>query len=108
MLNFNPDLVLVHYSGFRQESSDGPRLKLKLLIEYFVDSETKFLIYSRAEEKMLREKVDGLLADLYNRKPDLVNRIEVFGLLDHGRPSWQDPIVASNLKLRVKEILDVE
>ena len=108
MLDFNPNLIIIHYSGFRHENSDGQRLKLRLLIEYFVDSQTIFLIYSRADGELLREKVDDLLIDLYNDQSDLKGRIEVFGLFDYGEASWKDPIVASSLKLRVKKILNFE
>lgn len=108
MLDFNPDLIVIHYSGFRQENSDGPRLKIKLLIEYFMDSKTRFLIYSRRDEEVLKAAVDDLLKDLYQDQSGLNGRIEVFGLFNYGEPKWKDPIVASMLKLKVKKILNFE
>ncbi|MFC2125554.1 adenylate/guanylate cyclase domain-containing protein [Bacteroidota bacterium] len=108
ILNFDPALVIIHYSGFRQEDGTGPRIRLKLLIEFLADSETKFLIYSRAKEDSLEQRVNTLLLDLDIQHPDLLSRIYVFGLLDYGKPSLKDPVVANSLKLRIKQILGFE
>jgi hypothetical protein len=107
ILQFDPALVVIHYSGFRQERSEGPRRRLKLLISFFVESQTRFLIYSRAEEAVLRSRVDQLLGDLEGEHPGLLARVSVFGLLDHGPPSWRSPLTANAMKLRVKEILGI-
>lgn len=104
---FDPDLVVIHYSGFRQEDGSGPRERLRLFISYFVEGDTKFLIYSRADEARLRENVGVLLADLGSEHPVLLERISVFGLNDYGPPSWLSPLTTNPLKLRVKEILGI-
>ncbi|MCK5277043.1 MAG: adenylate/guanylate cyclase domain-containing protein [Cyclobacteriaceae bacterium] len=108
ILNFEPDLIIIHYSGFRQEDSSGSRLRLKLLIEFLADSNTMFLIYSRTKDNVLQQRVNDLLLDLYAHHSNLKSRIKVFGLLDYGQPSLKDPVVASSLKLKVKLILGFE
>ncbi len=105
ILQFDPDLIVIHYSGFRQEDGSGLRERLKLLISYFVESDTRFLVYSRAEEEILEQNMRGLLADLEAEHPGLMSRIGVFGLLDYGPPSWLSPLTANPIKIRVKEIL---
>ena len=105
ILQFDPDLIVIHYSGFRQEDGSGVRERLKLLISYFVESDTRFLVYSRAEEEILEQNMRGLLADLEAEHPSLMSRIGVFGLRDYGPPSWLNPLTANPIKLRVKEIL---
>ena len=107
VLRFNPDLIVIHYSGFRQEDGSGPRERLRLLISFFGESDTRFLIYSRAMEATLRGAVDGLLADLDAEHPGLLERISVFDLDDYGPPSWLSPLTTNPLKLRVKQILDI-
>lgn len=107
MLEFEPDLIVVHYSGFRQEDSYGPRERLKILIEFFIDEKTRFLIYSRGYNDSLRSQLDTLLTDLYQTHPGLKERIKVFGLLDYGTPRWMDPVVSSMLKLEIKKILNI-
>ena len=105
ILQFDPDLIVIHYSGFRQEDGAGPRVRLKLLISYFVESDTRFLVYSRQEEEELEQRMEDLLADLEAEHPGLMSRISVFGLFDYGPSSWLSPLTANPLKLRVKEIL---
>lgn len=104
ILQFDPDLIVIHYSGFRQEDGTGPRERLKLFISYFEDSDTRFLIYSRNSEAALRELVYDLLSDLSS---DLISRVDVFGLDDYGPGNWKSPLQANQLKLRVKDILGV-
>ena len=60
-----------------------------MFIRYFVDTETRFLIYSRAEEDALRGYVDELLKDLEAEHPGLLARVTVFGLATHGLPNWR-------------------
>ena len=105
ILQFEPELIVIHYSGFRQEDGSGPRERLKLLISYFVESDTRFLVYSRAYEEDLEQNMENLLADLAVGHPGLMSRIGVFGLNDYGPPSWLNPLTANPLKLRVMEIL---
>ena len=107
ILQFEPDLVVIHYSGFRQGFSDGQRDRLKLFMSYFAESETMFLLYSRQPETGLRSGVDGLLADVDEEHPGFLARVHVFGLPDHGSPLWRNPLTANALKLRVKDILDI-
>ena len=107
VLRFNPDLIVIHYSGFRQEDGSGPRERLRLLISFFGESDTRFLIYSRAVEAALRGTVDGLLADLDAEHPGLLERVSVFGLDDYGSRSWLSALTTNPLKLRVKQILDI-
>ncbi len=107
ILRLDPDLIVIHYSGFREEDGSGPRERLKLFVSHFGDSEARFLIYSRAEESFLRQRVDDLLADLDSQYPGLLSRISVFGLDDHGPPSWRSSLTANALERRVREILGV-
>ena len=81
------------------------RERLKLLINYFVESDTRFLVYSRAEEEILEQNMRGRLADLEAEHPGLMSSIGVFGLRDYGPPSWLSPLTANPIKLRIKEIL---
>ena len=108
ILQFRPALIIVHFSGFRQTDVSGPRERLKLLISYFVESSTEFLIYSRAEGPSLREQLDELIADLAKDHPDLRSRVHTFALIEYGERSWRDPMTASSLKLKVKEILELD
>ena len=105
ILQFDPDLIVIHYSGFRQEDGSGPRARLKLLISYFADSDTRFLVYSRAREEVLGQNMMDLLSDLDAEYPGLMSRVGVFGLSDYGPSSWLSPLTANPIKLRVKEIL---
>ena len=107
ILQFELDLVVIHYSGFRQGFSDGQRDRLKLFMTYFADSKTEFLLYSRQGEAGLRTGVDDLLADLDEDHPGFLARVHVFGLPDHGSRMWRNPLTANALKLRVKDILDI-
>ncbi len=107
ILRFDPELIVIHYSGFRQADGSGPRERLRLLISFFGESDTRFLIYSRAAEAALRVAVNGLLADLYAEHPGLLERVSVFGLDDYGPPSWLSPLTTNPLKLRVKQILAI-
>ena len=105
ILQFDPDLIVIHYSGFRQEDGSGPRARLKLLISYFAESDTRFLVYSRANEEALGQNMKDLLSDLEAEYPGLMSRVGVFGLSDYGPSSWLSPWTANPIKLRVMEIL---
>ncbi len=105
MVALQPQMIVIHYSGFRQEDGSGPRERLRLLISHFADSETQFLVYSRAREPDLRERVDQLLGELESAHAGLIARVSVFGLNDYGPPSWLSPLTADPLRLRVREIL---
>jgi hypothetical protein len=107
ILQFDPDLIVIHYSGFRQEDGSGPRERLKIFIGFFAESATQFLIYSRAKETVLRQAMDELLADLEEEHPGLLSRIHLFGLDDYGPRSWRSPLTANPLKLRVKDVLGI-
>ena len=107
ILRFNPDLVLIHWSGFRQEDGRGPRTRLKLFVSYFVETQTKFIIYSRQDDPDLRKKVNDLFRDLDTKYPGLLDRIFVFGLTTYGPKSWLSPLVRNPMKLKVKEILEI-
>ena len=104
----HPDLIIIHYSAFRQEDSTGPRRRLRLLVEFFADTDTRFLIYSRGEEAWLKGAVGELLVDLDREHPGLLDRIHVFGLPDHGERRWRDPTTAGSLKLLTKTILSID
>ncbi len=107
ILRFNPDLIVIHYSGFRQEDGSGPRERLRLLISFFGESNTRFLVYSRQVEARLRGVMDRLLADLDAEHPGLLDRVSVFGLDDYGPGSWLTPLTTTPFKLRVKQILAI-
>lgn len=107
ILQFDPDLVVIHYSGFLQGFSAAPRDRLKLFMSYFVETETHFLLYSRQDEAGLGAGVDALLADVDAEHPGFRSRVHVFGLEDYGAREWRNPLTANALKLRVKEILDL-
>ncbi|MFQ5529851.1 MAG: hypothetical protein ACE5FP_05815 [Gemmatimonadota bacterium] len=107
ILGFRPDLIIIHYSAFRQEYDEGPRTRLRLFIEFFAGTDTEFLVYGRRDGSWLRERMDELLRGLDSEHAGLLERVHVFGLLDYGARSWKDPATATPLKLRVKEILDL-
>ena len=102
---FDPDLILIHYSGFKQEDARGPRPKLKLLIEYFLASDTAFLIYSRAGRGWLDARVETVIAELVEQHPDLRDRVQIYPLLEYGEASWLDPAAALAIKLKIKDML---
>jgi serine/threonine protein kinase len=106
--SFQPDLIVVHYSGFNAEASpDEPRERLRTLIKFFADTPTKFLIYSRNPEAGVNANLSRLLADVYAQKPQLQQRIRGFGLADHGPPRWINSASGAELKLVVKEMLQL-
>ena len=106
---FEPDLIIVHYSGFNAEAPpDEPRERLRTLIKFFADTPTRFLIYSRNPEAWVNDHVSQLLADLYAQKPALRQRIRGFGLADHGPPRWINSSSGAELKLVVKEMLQLK
>lgn len=107
ILQFDPDLVVIHYSGFLQGFGDTPRSRLKLFMSYFVEADTQFLLYSRQDEAGLSAGVDVLLADVDAEHPGFRSRVHVFGLTDYGAREWRSPLTANALKLRVKDILDI-
>jgi hypothetical protein len=107
---FEPDLIVVHYSGFNAEAPpDEPRERLKTLIKFFADTPTQFLIYSRNNTDVsTNANLAKLLADLYAQKPDLRQRIHGFGMNDHGPPRWINSASGAELKLVVKQLLQLQ
>jgi hypothetical protein len=107
--SFEPDLIVVHYSGFNAEAPPTePRERLRTLIKFFADTPTKFLIYSRNNtDASLDETLSMLLAGLYAQNPQLRRRIRGFGLRDHGPPRWINSASGAELKLVVKEMLQL-
>jgi len=111
MLAFHPDLVIIHYSTFRGSDSGDARPGLKTFLSYFADRDrhTRFLIYTRSREAVIRDAVDSLMADVEAQHPGLLARMTFFGTPDHGGgPHWRDPVTAGELKLAVKRILRLE
>jgi len=111
MVGFHPDLVIMHYSTFRGSDSGDARPGLKTFLSFFADRDrdTRFLIYTRSGEAVIREVVDSLMADVETQHPGLLARITFFGTPDHGGgPHWRDPVTAGELKLAVKRILGLE
>lgn len=108
MKQFDPDLIVIHYSGFKQEDARGDRPQLRLLLEYFKNSDTEFLVYSRASQAWLDKAMDKVMAELYEDDPELKSRIEIFPLLEYGEPYWKDQGPAQGIKLKIKEMLDLE
>ncbi|MBM4195217.1 MAG: serine/threonine protein kinase [Gemmatimonadetes bacterium] len=104
---FRPDLIVIHYSGFNQEDATGPRTRLKTLVQFLADTPTKFLIYSRATEADLDVNLTALLSDLYVTHPGLRAQVRAFGLLDYGPPRWVKTVTGTQLKLVIKEILNL-
>ncbi len=105
---FNPDLIVIHYSGFKQADSSGDRPQLRLLIEYFQKTETEFLVYSRASNAWLEGNMNIVLEKLYAKHPDMRARVEIFPLLEYGEPQWMDQGAAQGIKLKIKEMLELE
>ena len=103
---FDPDLIVIHFSGFCQEECTD-RTRLKQLVEAFADTKTRFLIYSRARDDSLRFWVDTLLAAVERAHTGELRKVSTFGLLNYGTPHWRDPATAAALKLRVKQILEL-
>jgi hypothetical protein len=107
---FAPDLIVVHYSGFNAEASpDEPRERLKTLIKFFADTPTKFLVYSRNNtDASTNANLAKLLADIYAEKPHLRQQIRGFGMNDHGPPRWINSASGAELKLVVKQMLQLQ
>ncbi len=102
-----PDLVVIHYSGFREEDGTGPRERLRDFLAHFGDSETEFVIYSRTRGSVLDEAVGELLAQTSAEHPSLLSRVHVFGLDDHGERSWLSPPTIEALRESVVEVLEL-
>jgi hypothetical protein len=101
---FEPDLIVIHWSGFcQQECTD--RTRLLQLVQYFGASDTQFLIYSRAPGDSLRLWVNRLLQPAESAYPGTLARVSTFGVTDHGPPRFRDPVTAGALKLRIKSLL---
>ncbi len=108
ILRFEPALIVIHYSGFKQEDARGDRPQLRLLIQYFAEEDTQFLIYSRAGEAWLQGNMDEIMKDVYAAHPDLRDRVSVYPLLEYGEPHWTDPATSQGIKLKVKSLLGIE
>ena len=54
-----PELIVIHYSGFREEDGSGPRERLRYFLTQFGASETEFVIYSRTGGAALDENRAG-------------------------------------------------
>jgi len=108
IIQFDPDLIVIHYSGFKQEDASGDRPQLRLLAEYFLKTDTEFLVYSRASQAWLEGKMDIVLKELYTENPAMRDRIKIFPLLEYGEPNWMDQASAQGVKLKIKDILDIE
>jgi len=115
---FNPDLVLIHLSGFCAPECNAPEAvnRLKLFLSYFDNTKTQFLIYSRLPdgacnpgscETKLRFALDSVFAGTYAADPTLQSRIHAFGVKDYGAPYWRDPTTSNALKLRVRKLLQL-
>lgn len=105
---FDPDLIVIHYSGFKQEDASGDRPQLRLLVDYFKKTDTEFLVYSRASQDWLDGNMNIILEELYKEVPGLKDRVDIFPLLEYGEPNWKDQSSAQAIKLKVKEILELE
>lgn len=108
ILQFEPELIVIHYSGFKQEDSSGDRPQLRLLIKYFLKTETKFLIYSRAGNAWLDGNMNIVMEELYAQNPELRTRIDIFPIMEYGKPEWKDQATAQALKLKIKDMLQLE
>ncbi len=101
-----PELVVIHYSGFREEDGTGPRERLGAFIARFGEMETEFLVYSRTLATVLDDAMAELLAAAAAEHPSLLRRVHVFGLDDHGERSWLSGATLGALRERVTEILE--
>lgn len=102
----DPELVVIHYSGFREEDGTGPRERLGAFIARFGGMETEFLVYSRTLGTVLDDAMAELLAGAAAQHPTLLPRVHVFGLDDHGERSWLSAATLDALRERVMEILE--
>ena len=103
----DPELVVIHYSGFREEDGTGPRERLRTFITRFGEMETELLVYSRTLETVLDDAMAELLAGVAAEHPTLLARVHVFGLDDHGERSWLSSTTLGALRERVTEILEL-
>ena len=101
-----PELIVIHYSGFRDEDGSGPRERLRDFLTRFGNSDTEFVIYSRTRGAALDEAVGELLAQTGTENPSLAARVHVFGLDDHGQRSWLSPPTTEALRGLVMEVLE--
>jgi len=104
LLRLEPDLVVIHYSGFCEARCDD-RSRLRDLIERFAETPTHILVYSRLSDAELRHGVDSLLAATLASHAGLRSHLMTFGLNDHGSPHWTDPATLAALKARIRESL---
>jgi len=108
MTQFDPDLIVIHYSGFKQEDGSGDRPQLRLLFEYFEKTDTEFLVYSRASEAWLDNAMNVVMEKLYSQNPEFKSRVEIFPLLEYGGPHWKEQGPAQGIKLKIKDVLDLD
>jgi hypothetical protein len=108
ILGFQPDLVIIHISSFKVGHGKSTYPRIRLFIEFLIDTETRFILYSRRDEPSLQAIVDEMLVDLINENPELQKRVHVFGLSSHGDTRWRDPAIAVSFKLLVKKVLELE
>ena len=108
MVKFDPDLIVIHYSGFKQEDGSGDRPQLRLLFEYFEKTDTEFLVYSRASDEWLSNAMNIVMEKLYTENPEFKSRVEIFPLLEYGGPHWKEQGPAQGIKLKIKDVLELE
>lgn len=101
LLESSPDLIVIHYSTFRDanDTNDYPTL-LKQFLKTMADSEsTKFLIYSR---QFVGDNHSTNLGPLIDAVPNLNGRLETF-YVRHGTFMHQE--TATKLRNVVKRLL---
>ncbi len=107
ILQFDPDLIVIHYSGFLQGFGDTPRRPPEAVHEATSWRPSAVSALQSAGRGRSRPGVDALLADVDAEHPGFRSRVHVFGLTDYGAREWRNPLTANALKLRVKAILDI-
>lgn len=108
ILDFNPALIIIHFSAFYVETnpSDSEK-KLLGFLSFMASSKTVFLMYSKGLEKeMTRLEELQLIKDLGFLSSGIPEeRFHLLPMPGGDRATFRDPATARRVKLRVKALL---
>jgi len=107
VLKLDPDLIVIHLSAFYDQTNprDSDR-KLDGFLRYMANSRAKFIIYSRAADED-REDVEGLVNFVESKIPQLQKRVWYLPIPGGQKASFRDKNTKRELKLLVKQVLQL-